>query len=92
MIKDVKGKRLTHEHYRLLKDLGIEVVIYDLKTHDKDDRVLYSFEIQGAIKDHVDFDELLLMLKLLKQAQSTEDSSIQEMYKQLITMLYLTEK
>ena len=90
----MKGKKLTREQYEVLMSLGIEVVMYDVKefTDKQTGEVSTGFEIWGGLKEDVDFDELFLMLKLLIGAKDAESTPMQELYKQLVTMYYLTEK
>jgi len=91
-VKDAKGKTLTQEHYELLRDLGIEIVLYDMKTYvdysssmhqSVVEKSSHGFEIYGSIKENVDFDALLELLKLLKIAQESANPAIADAFEHL---------
>lgn len=87
---DKNGKYLTREHYTLLKELGIEVFMYDLKVYT-DKKVSYGFTLWGSLDETVDFDELLFLLKLLKVSKESDKEAVKEMYNQLAMMLHLLD-
>ena len=92
-MKDRNGKHLTREHYKLLLELGIEIFMYNLKVYDETSTTnkSYGFEIWGSLKEEVDFDELLLLLKVIKRVKDSDSIVIKEMYEQLTMILDLTE-
>jgi hypothetical protein len=85
-VKDINGKALRREHYLLLKKLGIEIVMYDLKIFP--DQLVggmhqpaassMGFEIYGGLDDKVDFDQLLEYLRILLVASETENPAIKD--------------
>jgi len=87
-VKDAKGKTLGHEHYKLLKELGIEVVLYDLKTYNgmhqpTGGELSYGFELYGSLTDDIDFDALLELLKLLTIAKASSNPAIKDAFEHL---------
>jgi len=91
-VKDAKGKTLTQEHYELLRDLGIEIVMYDMKTYvdysssmhqSVVEKESHGFEIYGSLTKDVDFDNLLEFLKLLKVAKESDNPAIADAFEHL---------
>jgi len=91
-VKDINGKSLRREHYILLKDLGIEIVMYDLKTFVEKNRNKFGFEVHGSLSDRVDFDELLEFLRIMKIAKETESPAIKDALDQLKLVIGITDE
>jgi len=90
-VTDINGKSLKHEHYALLKELGIEIVVYDLKTHvdhssgmkQVEGKLSYGFEVYGSLTEDVNFDELYELLLLLKTARDSNVPAIKDLLDRL---------
>lgn len=92
-MKDINGKVLKRAHYEILKELGIEIVMYDLKTYEDNStsgmhqstngKVSYGFEIFGSLGPEVDFDELHDLLCLLKQARDSNVPAVKDALEKL---------
>ncbi len=91
-IKDINGKALRREHYILLKDPGIEIVMYDLKTFPDDSKTEFGFEVHGSLLDSVDFDDLLEYLRLIKIASETSNPAIVEAMEHLKLVIGLANE
>jgi len=90
-VKDVNGKVLRREHYILLKDLGVEIVMYDLKSFPDGSKTDFGFEVHGAFTDAVDFDELLELLRMMKVAKESDNPAIKETLDQLKLLIGITD-
>lgn len=98
---DIIGKTLSKKHYQLLKDLGIEIVMYDLKVIEDhttsglhqsiNGKVSYGFELYGSIRQDVNFDELYDLLLLLKQIKNSENPAIKDILEQLKIIIEISE-
>jgi len=91
-VKDINGKSLRREHYILLKDLGIEIVMYDLKTFVEKNRNKFGFTVDGSLSDRVDFDELLEFLRMMKIAKESNNPAIKETLDQLKLLIGITDE
>jgi len=90
-MKDVNGKSLKREHYMLLKDLGIEIVMYDLRTYIEKNQHHYGFEVHGSLTTGVDFDEILALLRLMKSATNTSNPAIVDALDRLRLVIGITD-
>lgn len=90
---DINGKSLKHEHYALLKELGIEIVVYDLKTHmdHPAGKLSYGFEVYGSLTEDVNFDELYELLLLLKTARDSNVPAIKDLLERLKIVIKVSE-
>lgn len=91
-MKHSNSKALLREHYVLLAQLGIEIVMYDLKTFVEKERNTYGFEVHGCLEESVDFDELLELLKLIKIAKDTENPVVIDALEHLKTVIGITNE
>ena len=98
-MKDIDGKALRREHYKLLCDLGIEIVMYDLKTYpdqmvggmNQPRGTSLGFEIYGGLNECVDFDQLLEYLRILKIATESDNPAIKDALDHLNVVIGLTD-
>lgn len=82
-VNNINGKRLKRADYHILKELGIEIVIYELTVHQTDSKIWYGFEIRGGLNEKVDLDELHDLLVLLKIAKESNAPAIKDALDQL---------
>ena len=96
---NINGKTLKRDHYILLRKLGIEIVMYDLKTyvdhstsgmHQTTNGLSFGFTIDGAIHETVDFDELYELLVLLKAARDSDCPAVEDALNNLRTVIGLS--
>lgn len=92
-MKDKNGKKLTHRHYEILMEFGIEIVMYNLKHYDEDDNSEdpYGFEVWGSFKDNVDFDVLLESMLLFKKALRTDSLAVKDAFEQLKMIMEMSD-
>lgn len=99
-MKDIDGKALRREHYMLLCELGIEIVLYDLKVYP--DQMVggmnqppgssLGFEVYGGLNENVDFDQLLEYLKILKIATESDKPAIIDALNHLKLVIGITNE
>ena len=90
-IKDVNGKCLRREHYVLLKQLGIEILMYDLKSFPEGSKTEFGFELHGSLTDAVDLDELLELLRIMKVATNSKNIAILKTVEQLKLLIGIAD-
>jgi hypothetical protein len=86
-VKDKNSKVLKRDHYTVLKELGIEIIMYSLKTHDNP----CGFEIYGSLSEEVDFDELHDLLLLLKRARDSNSPAVKDLLERLRVVLRVSD-
>ena len=83
-VRQVNGKLLKRESYRILKELGIELITYELKvTQDKLFHTWYSFEITGGLTEDCDLEELHELLVMMKIARTSDNPTVKDALEQL---------
>jgi hypothetical protein len=92
-VKDINGKSLKRDHYILLKELGVEIVMYDVKPFtDHKGNQHYAFDVQGCLTESVDFDEILALLRLMKLAKNSTNPAIIDAMEHLKLVIGITDE
>ena len=82
-VSNVNGKLLRRNQYHILKDLGIEIVLYELSVIQDSSSTWYTFEIKGSLESNFDFDETHELLTLMKAAVDSDNPTVKNAIEQL---------
>ena len=82
-VSNVNGKLLRRNQYHILKDLGIEIILYELQVIQDSTRTWYAFDIKGSLEPEFDFDETHELLTLMKAAKDSESPMVEDALNQL---------
>lgn len=83
-VNHINGKLLNRESYRILKELGVEIVVYELHAiQEPGQDPWYSFNVSGGLSKDCDLDELHELLELMKLAKESDSPIVKDAFERL---------
>ena len=83
-VNHINGKLLNRKSYHILKELGIELVVYELHAiQEPNQDPWYSFSVSGGLSKECDLDELHEILELMKLAKESTSPIVKDAFEKL---------